>query len=749
MKALVFTPSSLFRFSQFSISEQWFSDYLLPTGASGLKRVVIDDIAYLIDEGLDDDSGPIVVVNLEGDDTVFSVDRENVPIFERIITVARATFTESVKIPAAWRQYHEHSLLSIAASPKIRNRNSRLHFDMRPNGVDALFAFTVTGDTVDFSSLPRPKKLFETALSGLTDAVLTRQEAKVQEDKGAAGILLAERLPQGFVQGATLDQWYSSKLTTAQRLFVDKPHDGPVRLRGSAGTGKTLSLVVKFLRDGRQAEKNQSVTKLGFITHSLASVDLVGSMTESLDTIGLLAGVGKYCKLELRTLYDLAYENLRFALDDLEPLSLDGREGKRLQFELIESVLKEMYRSPIARAQYSDITSPLKTRWEAATQGNDRPFISEVMNEFASVLDAESIRSGEERGEKYAKNSAQRAGWLMHLPREEDRRFLLEIHRRYRSLLADMNTLSVDQMVADFNTFLDSNRWASVRGRNGYDALFVDELHLFTAVERQILHKLIRRTTDDSGVPKRPAIFMAYDLKQSPNDAATQSSDGSNQIFTVTSGLQNSDLVQLDKVFRYTPQIAEFLSDLDASFPALNIPDEWDLYSGMPQLDNGHKPELTVFKDERSLFKSILDSAVTIARSAKGGGRRVAVLCASEEMFDRYLPIANGQYEGKIFPISGRDPSSELRHAGKRFIFSMPEYVAGLQFDTVFLIHVDVADAPTNASLGMRRRFISNIYLGSSRAENVLKISAYDNRGGYSDILQMAIDRGSLTLIQK
>lgn len=242
---------------------------------------------------------------------------------------------------------------------------------------------------------------------------------------------------------------------------------------------------------------------------------------------------------------------------------------------------------------------------------------------------------------------------------------------------------------------------------------------------------------------------MAYDLKQSPNDAATQSSDGSNQIFTVTSGLQNSDLVQLDKVFRYTPQIAEFLSDLDASFPALNIPDEWDLYSGMPQLDNGHKPELTVFKDERSLFKSILDSAVTIARSAKGGGRRVAVLCASEEMFDRYLPIANGQYEGKIFPISGRDPSSELRHAGKRFIFSMPEYVAGLQFDTVFLIHVDVADAPTNASLGMRRRFISNIYLGSSRAENVLKISACDNRGGYSDILQMAIDRGSLTLIQK
>ncbi len=35
------------------------------------------------------------------------------------------------------------------------------------------------------------------------------------------------------------------------------------------------------------------------------------------------------------------------------------------------------------------------------------------------------------------------------------------------------NVGSVDQMAADFNAFLDSNRWDRIRDRQGYDALFV------------------------------------------------------------------------------------------------------------------------------------------------------------------------------------------------------------------------------------------------------------------------------------
>ena len=112
----------------------------------------------------------------------------------------------------------------------------------------------------------------------------------------------------------------------------------------------------------------------------------------------------------------------------------------------------------------------------------------------------------------------------------------------------------------------------------------MDELHLFTSIERQTLHKLIRRNMADDGRPIRPPIFMAYRLKQSPRDTFAQYGEGDQSLFTVATGLQGSELVKLDRVFRYTPQIAEFLSDLDATFPAIDIPGEWDAYAGKAQL---------------------------------------------------------------------------------------------------------------------------------------------------------------------
>ena len=744
MKALVFSPNALFQLSQYSISPEWFEHFSLPNQAANFKRVMIDDIIYIITNDLNTDDVPFIIINLDQESGIFNDEKMRTKILDRIITVARSIFTESVVIPTSWRKHQEGSLFSIQV-PSSRNSNwrTRLHFETHPKGSRDLFVFRRTDEIVDFDQIERNLSVYASARQNVTHAISALVDETPNESR--AGIILTQRLPQGFVQGVSIDQWYNSKLTSEQRSFVDKNHDGPVRLRGAAGTGKTLALVIKFLRDAVLLEGNNQSRKFGFLTHSFASVDLVTAIAENLDTTGLLYSKGKYVQLEVRTLYDLAHKNLNFELDQLAPLSLDGREGRLFQAELIESVLNECAQSCILKLRFSDIDQMLHEKWNQSFDGSNKLFINEIMNEFASVLDAEGIRSGEEKGERYAKGATLRPSWLMQLPNEIDRRFILEIHRRYRKLLGDMNTLSVDQMIGDFDSFLDSNRWDRIRNRDGYDALFVDELHLFTSIERQTLHKLVRYNVDDSGKPRRPPIFMAYDLKQSPRDTFAQYGESGKNLFSASTGLQNSELVQLDKVFRYTPQITEFLSDLDATFPAMDIPGEWGAYAGNPELEDGSIPDLTVFKDNTSLFKSVFYEAGKLARSISGGGRRVAVLCASEEMFDQYLKT--GQYQGRYIAITSREPSSELRHAGKRFVFSMPEYVAGLQFDTVFLIHVNASEAPSNIGDGIRRRFISNIYLGSSRAEKTLKISASLTQGGVSDILNMALDRQSLLQI--
>lgn len=741
MKALVLTPKTLFRLSQFSIADEWFAHFGVPNGEASVKRVVVGNVVYLVEPELDTDETSIIVVNL-GSDGVLADSASRAATLERIITAGRFVFTDSVSIPTGWRKHHEGSIFSIQAVPRSFGWKPRLHFETRPRGNKDLYVFAKLEETVDFSGIDRHLDIYDEAKAGLADAVLT--PCLEQPDETRAGITLSQRLPQGFVQGATLDQWYQSKLTEDQRSFVDKRHDGPVRLRGAAGTGKTLSLVIKFLRDAITAEGGSKPVKFGFLTHSFASVDLVNSIGESLDTSGLFYAPGKRVKLEVRTLYDLAHKNLNFELDQLIPLSLDGREGRRLQAELIKAVLKEIVASKIANAQFEGISQDIKERYHATVAGSDQRLVAEIMNEFASVLDAEGIRAGEEKGERYAKGVTQRPAWLMALPQEIDRRFILDVHRRYRKHLGEMSTLSVDQMIGDFNSFLDSNRWDRIRDRDGYDVLFVDELHLFTSIERQTLHKLIKRSTDGDGILKRPPIFMAYDLKQSPRDTFADYGEEGQNLFSASTGLQGSELVKLDRVFRYTPQIADFLADLDATFPAIDIPGEWDAYSGKAELASGDVPQLTVFAKEVDLFSAVFTEAQKIARSIDGGGRRVAVLCASEEQFDTYLRAASGQFVGRHLPITSREPSSELRHAGKRFVFSMPEYVAGLQFDTVFLIHVDASEAPVDSGDGIRRRFISNIYLGSSRAEKSLRISACLTRGGKSDILDMALARRSL-----
>ncbi|MEQ1497250.1 MAG: UvrD-helicase domain-containing protein [Novosphingobium sp.] len=748
MKSLVISVKTLFRLSQYSISDEWFDCYGIPEGDSTIKQVVVNDIAYLIEPDLDSDDEPVVVINL-AEDNVFGHSPSRSVTLERIITVGRSIYTNSVSIPTGWRKHHDETTFSIQAASIYHGWKPRLHFETRPRGTKDLFAFSRTEETVNFADLDHHLDIYDAAKAGLAEAILSKGQVILSQDQqesksSRAGITLSQRLPQGFVQGASLEEWYDTKLTSEQRGFVDKAHDGPVRLRGAAGTGKTLSLVIKFLRDSIAQRNCGAKKRIGFITHSFASADHVSSICESLDHSGIMHSRDAAIRTEIRTLYDVANEYLNFDLDQLTPLSLDGREGRKLQMEIIEAVLKEIFSSNLAQAQFSGLSDEIMQRWVALIRDEDKRFVSEVMNEFASVLDAEGIRSGEDKGEKYARGTVPRATWLMNLPAEIDRRFLLEIHRRYRVHLGEMNTISVDQMIGDFNSFLDFNRWDRIRDREGYDVIFVDELHLFTSVERQTLHKIMKRNFEEDGRPCRPPIFMAYDLKQSPRDTFASYDDGDYNLFSSSTGLQGADLVKLERVFRYTPQIAEFLSDLDASFPAIDIPGEWDAYSGKAELDSGATPTLTVFRTEVDLFSAIFSEAQKIARSIEGGGRRVAVLCVSEEQFDKYLTAASGQFSGRHLPITSREPSSELRHAGKRFVFSMPEYVAGLQFDTVFLIHVDASEAPLDSGDGMRRRFISNIYLGSSRAENTLQIAACLARGGKSDVLDMAIARKSI-----
>jgi hypothetical protein len=642
---------------------------------------------------------------------------------------------KSIVIPVNWRPYHAGSLVSFQASPAGSGDRSRVVLESNPDGTNHVFITELPDDSVDLQRFSVDLALFRAAIGAFPKACTLPPERPLEDTKDSWAIDLDERLPTGFTWGMSLQEWCDRRLTKAQKKFVDFPLTRPVRLRGAAGTGKTIALIIKALVEYRQRYKEATGLRIAFLTHSSATTDLVRMI---MDAIGkdIPRTADNSSALEVRTLQDLANRAMSYNLAGLEPLSNDGLEGRRLQIELIESIVGGYVRSTWL-TQKARCSEPFRRYMEADPRSVEaRYFYFEVMNEFACVLDADGVRDSAERQGKYLKEN--RKNWMMHLDTDAERRVILDLYRLFRAELRDLGVIGVDQMMADFLGYLDSNRWDSIRRKDGYDAVFVDELHLFNRQERMVFHHLMRNPKDV------PIVVMAYDTKQSPRDTfvGISGADNSPINFWKDANLGEVASFELVDVFRYTPEIAKFLDSIDASFPAVDLTEEWPKYEGRSQLQSGPIPRLTVMPDQQSMYDRVFDHASKLAKQLKRG-RRVAVLCVSTSTFDTYLKA--GKYAAKFLALTSRDEVSQIANAGNRFIYSMPEYVAGLQFDTVLLMDVNRAEVPEGPhAVGAKRRFVSAVYLGASRAESNLELFSRDDAGGPSSILDRGLMDGSL-----
>lgn len=710
------------------IEEAWLKKFAVPQNTDGLRRVESSDIVYLLSEDADLDDG-YLVINTAMFAPAAGLAKPRTA-FERVIRVALRHFDRGIAIPILWQPYHVGSLLSVYAQPS-RDARQRVYFDQSPNGTNNLYAFAVTSNPEDMDGVPEDIALYQRAIEGICDALL--MPLPVAPPVGNFGVLLSESLGVRLASAGTLQEWYEQRLNRKQRTFVDLPHDRPVRLRGAAGTGKTQSMVVKCLHD-LYADADGDKT-FSFLTHSSALAHtVVRGMLHALDPTerwtSLKTPSGQP-RLWIGTIYELAQEKLGYEKKGLKPLSLDGSDGREYQRILIEQAIGQIMQDPRIVLDLfpgcPDFQERLKNRAE------DASLIDELMNEFACVLDMESIKKDTHEAHRYARGS--REAWQMILPSEAHRRVVLEIHDIYRALLRAQKMLSMDQMVADFDRYLGTHEWGALRERDGFDLVFVDEYHYFTRVEAMLLHNLFKTRAQVGG---RWPLLMAYDIKQGTNDVAIS---GGMEKFR-NPGVGESVLTELNQVYRSTPQITAFLRDLDASFPAMDLEGEYATYVAESQQEDGETPTLTVYETDIKLVDSVFKQAAHMARDIDGGGSQVAVLCLNEALFDK-IRVA-GRVQNKFVPITTREDFNELRYAKSKCVFSMPEFVAGLQFHTVFLIHADSANYDEDQGLGTRRRYVSRVYLGASRAARRILLSSSKEQGGPCQLLDVPLNNKTL-----
>lgn len=728
LKSIVIDSETVEILEKAYFDDEWFQEFQIPEQAEEVKRVEIQNSLFLLSKNADTDSDYLVI----NADVFFQKGEKFKPsvTFERILRIAIRHFNRNISIPIKWQQYNSGPLLSIF-SQAARDANTRIYFNQNPDNTNNIYCYNITSGKEDINNVSQHQKLYENSLEKIIDAILSENTS--QPDVGNFGILLSQPLGVSFGGAGTLSEWYSNRLNSEQKKFVDLPNNGPIRLRGAPGTGKTQSMAVKCLRD--LYERSEPETTIAFLTHSSALAhEIIRGMFYALDPSEKWAKnktPDGRPKLWIGTIYELAQEKLGYQKKGLTPLSLDGEEGKELQRYLIKQAIHETLKEPRIALGVAEECPDLTEKLNSTSSHSH--IIDDIMNEFACVLDLENIKINTPAAERYKKSA--RETWQMYLPNTAERELILEIHNSYRALLRNEKMLSMDQMIADFSAYLETHEWSQLRERDGYDQIFIDEYHYFTRAESMTLHNLFKPEGDIDG--KWPLI-MAYDLKQSTTDVAIA---GGISKFR-NPGIGASVVTDLKQVYRSTPQISNLLRDIDAAFPAMDLEGEYSTYQASSELDDGKLPTLSIYQNDIELLDKTVKKAGHRLNLLPEKGRDVVVLCLNEELFSQ---IKNAGRANKSFVcITSREDFKELRYTKKKFVFSMPEYVAGLQFDTVYLIHANADDYDESLSTGARRRYVSRVYLGISRAKNMVNIACSLQHAGISPLFTSPLESKSL-----
>ena len=563
--------------------------------------------------------------------------------------------------------------------------------------------------------------------------MLASWESKSEATFGSYGIVFHDYIGRNYGQeNVSIDEWCTNKLTDQQIEFVNAPLNRPIRLRGAPGTGKTQCMAIKCLKKLFDADERNSPIRAAFVTHSSGVAhEVVEGMFWALDSSNRRDDLRS--NLWLGSLYEFAKEKLGYETKQIVPLSLDGVEGRRFQESLLNDCISDCLAESNFVKRLNSCSSYMK---EGLTEPIDPRFLRELANEVACSLDSEGVRkSNREKVNEYLEGK--RNPWQMKLENLADRKTVLDIHSKYVELLTDTDTINLDQMVADLYGYLNSHEWAMSKRTQGFDLVFIDELHYFNRYERLIFHLMVRDSAVNDG---RVPLFMAYDLKQSTDDRALSSAGSAGRFFRALHA-GDSQLVELTKVFRSTPEIARFLELIDGAFPALDLEGEWQAYTGDSQKESGTIPQLKQFSTKIGMLDKIVNEAHRYAR--QGGGKNVAILCISESDFAIFSRA--GRIKDKLSVVESNTDLLPICSAGKRCVMSMPENVAGLQFERVYMVGVDQQELDDEEmSFGARRQILSRLYLGASRASKHLTLAASEDCGGASAMLNRPIELGAL-----
>lgn len=682
---------------------------------------------------------PRVVIESGGSDLLSFVPRRlwdrRGEMLNRMASAADRSRTFPVTFPRGWNLFKHDNLLSFFALPRGDENATRWIAEIGAPKTNDLFFRKLTSassetDLADFAAERKPLPSIEGPWTRATEAA-------------GAHFVLAKRPPLADIEidlpplvpapdrTRSYKEWLEV-VSSDQRTFIEADTRQAIRLRGPAGSGKTLAMSLKAIREATRASESGSYPAILVVTHSWA---LAAQISDAIDLIG----AGLSLNIDVLPLLEVAESILPTERRDSSGLVLigdDSYSGKLAQLRQILEVLDEFRHSEwiTYRGRSSD---SLRRRLDSEDEEARFALAWDLLIEFGSVIGASGIFPGAGAELRYLQHA--RAQWMLPLESQDDLRIVYRVYTRYMAALEDQSLMTSDQLLADFLSYLETHAWNRQRRLDGWDLVFVDEFHLFNPLEREVLHYLNR------DVSTFPRVFMAFDPRQSPSQAfiGAAADDTRSTAPQLHDGDGGGDVrnLELTTVHRFTPQILELIKHVHLAFPTLDLGHDWDIDFGAVESvsEDGPKPISVVAStregEEIDIFNSLQDVY---------GKGRVALAVVDARQWRRYDELAariasSGKYH--VTTITGRTDIEGLGYRNKGLVVAQAEYLAGLQFETVLVAGMPALSHGSGGA-NDKTRILSALYLAISRAEKHVRLFSNEEDGGTAEVIDSAAMRG-------
>ena len=260
---------------------------------------------------------------------------------QRAHRVALASERLPLRLNPSWSPYHYANYVAFFAVPRDMGA-FRWIAQIRILGTDDVCFWELNAPTqpVVLERFRPSLGRYRTTVGVWEDALQQAKKrfARVQQTEkvGVSEAIDLDATTFGAVTGHRSYSAWMERLTDDQLRFLEKPITASVRLRGPAGTGKTLLLELKALRELYQARDTGRRLRILYVTHSWAMAIQVDAALRELDESGDLDGI------DVLPLLAIAQELLpseRQAGRGFELLGEDNLSGKLLQLRELQGIV--------------------------------------------------------------------------------------------------------------------------------------------------------------------------------------------------------------------------------------------------------------------------------------------------------------------------------------------------------------------------------------------------------------------------